>query len=254
MPTGGPVTSRTTFSPSSLIATSVRGRRSRYVRALFSAIANRYDLLNRLISFGQDQSWRRKAVQLCHLPSNGHLLDAATGTGDMALVARSVYPGATVTGLDLTLPMLQLAREKAGAEPAGPYALLGGDALDLPFPDDHFDAVISGFMVRNVADVPRAFAEQRRVVRPGGRVVCLEITIPTVWPANWLFWAYFYGVVPLVGALVSGQPAAYRYLPRSVSQFLTAQEVQAAMEQVGLQEVRHQLLRLQSVALHVGVK
>jgi len=248
------VITSTNVSPDTLIASIDRGRQKSYVRDLFGSISTRYDLLNRLISFGQDQSWRRKAVQLCQLPSNGRLLDAATGTGDMALLARQEYPGASVIGLDLTLPMLQQAREKSHSDDTGRYPLLGGDSLDLPFPDDYFDAAISGFMVRNVTDVSRAFAEQRRVVRPGGRVVCLEITIPTVWPANWIFWAYFYGVIPLIGSIISGQPAAYRYLPRSVAQFLTAQQVHAAMEQVGLRQVRHQLLRMHSVALHVGVK
>jgi demethylmenaquinone methyltransferase/2-methoxy-6-polyprenyl-1,4-benzoquinol methylase len=248
------VTTRTNVSADTLIAGIDREIRASFVRDLFGSIATRYDLLNRLISIGQDQSWRREAVRLCQLPRTGKLLDTATGTGDMALLARREYPDSTVIGLDLTLPMLQQAREKSRSEDAGPYPLLGGDALDLPFPDDYFDAVISGFMVRNVADVHRAFAEQRRVVRSGGRVVCLEITIPTDWPANWIFWAYFYGFVPLMGAIVSGQPAAYRYLPRSVAQFLTAQQVQSAMEQVGLRQVSHQLLRMHSVALHVGVK
>ncbi|MBC8447169.1 MAG: ubiquinone/menaquinone biosynthesis methyltransferase [Chloroflexi bacterium] len=225
-----------------------------FIRRLFGSIATRYDLLNRLISFGQDQAWRRYAAAQWQLPRGGWLLDVATGTGDMTLQARRRYPEATFIGIDLTPGMLRQAREKSLAAIGEPLRLLRGDALDLPFPDDRFDAAISGFMMRNVADVARAVAEQRRVVRPGGQVVCLEITRPQVWPVRWFFWLYFYGLVPLLGGLLSGQPGAYAYLPRSVARFLTADELQAVMEAVGLQEVRYHLLALGTVAVHVGVK
>ena len=109
-------------------------------------------------------------------------------------------------------------------------------------------------MMRNVGDVARAFAEQRRVVRAGGRVVCLEITRPRVWPSTWLFWIYFYGLVPLLGTLVSGRPDVYTYLPRSVARFFAADELHAIMEEAGLREVRHHLLYMHTVAVHTGVK
>lgn len=230
-------------------------KHSAFIRRLFGSIATRYDLLNRLISFGQDQAWRRYAVAQCRLSPGGRLLDVATGTGDMALQALRHYPQVSVVGIDLTPGMLQRAREKAAAA-AGrrPFVLLRGDALELPFADDRFDAVVSGFMMRNVADVAGALAEQRRVVRPGGRVVCLEITPPQRWPIRWFFWLYFYGLVPLLGGLLSGRPAAYAYLPRSVARFFTADELQAVMEAAGLQGVRYRLLALGTVAVHVGVK
>jgi len=233
---------------------SERQRQTATIRRIFASIATRYDLLNRLLSLGQDQAWRRYAVLQCRLPRNGRLLDVATGTGDMALQALRQVPGTTVIGIDLTPGMLQRAREKSVDTLDEPLPLLRGDALDLPFSDDHFDAAISGFMMRNVGDVAAAFAEQRRVVRPGGRVICLEITRPQVWPASWFFWAYFYGLVPLLGSLLSGRPAAYTYLPRSVARFLTADELQATMQTVGLREVRYRLLMLNTVAVHVGVK
>ncbi|MDH7487588.1 MAG: ubiquinone/menaquinone biosynthesis methyltransferase [Anaerolineae bacterium] len=229
-------------------------KHSAFIRRLFGSIATRYDLLNRLISFGQDQAWRRYAVAQCRLSPRGRLLDVATGTGDMALQALRHYPRATVVGIDLTPDMLQRAQEKATAAGREPFALLRGDALELPFADGCFDAVVSGFMMRNVADVAGALAEQRRVVRPGGRVVCLEITPPQRWPLRWFFWLYFYGLVPLLGGLLSGRPAAYAYLPRSVARFFTADELQAVMEAAGLQEVSYRLLALGSVAVHVGVK
>lgn len=172
----------------------------------------------------------------------------------MALQARRQYPGAKVVGIDLTPGMLRRAREKSLAAAGEPLCLVGGDALGLPFPDECFDAVISGFMMRNVADVAGALAEQRRVVRPDGRVVCLEIIRPRARPVSWLFWLYFYGLVPPLGSLLSGQPAAYTYLPRSVARFLTADELQATMGAVGLRQVRYRLLMLGTVAVHVGMK
>jgi len=149
--------------------------------------------------------------------------------------------------------MVQRARKKSTGMAEAPF-YLGGDALRLPFPDDCFDAVISSFMMRNVGDVAGALAEQRRVVRPGGRVVCLEIIRPQRQLASWLFWLHFYGLVPLLGSLLSGRPAAYMYLPRSVARFLTADGLQAVMETIGLREVRYHLLMLGTVAVHVGVK
>jgi demethylmenaquinone methyltransferase/2-methoxy-6-polyprenyl-1,4-benzoquinol methylase len=232
---------------------SERDRHSTYVRRLFISIATRYDLTNRILSLGQDQSWRRLAIGQLQLPAEGWLLDVATGTGDVTLEALHQLPSAHVVAMDLTAEMLERAREKARAVD-GITPLLRGDALDLPFPDGYFDGVISGFLMRNVADVARALSEQVRVVRPGGRVVCLEITRPQRWPATWLFWAYFYGLVPLLGSLLTGRPEAYTYLPRSVARFLTADEVQVAMEQAGLSPVSYRLLTMNSVAIHVGVK
>jgi len=235
------------------ITRSERDKHSSYVRRLFTSIATRYDLMNRILSFGQDRSWRRHAIGQLQLPAKGRLLDVATGTGDVTLEALRQLPEAHVLGMDLTAEMLEQARAKAQAV-NGTTPLLRGDALDLPFPDGLFDGVISGFLMRNVADVRRAFAEQVRVLRQGGRLVCLEITRPQKWPATWLFWAYFYGLVPLLGSLLTGRPEAYTYLPRSVARFLTADEVQQLLELAGLAPVSYRLLTMNSVAVHVGVK
>lgn len=224
------------------------------MRRLFASIAHSYDRLNRLMSLGRDQAWRRYAVAQCRLPHGGWLLDVATGTGDIALQARRQYPQATVVSLDLTPEMLRRARGKAAGAAGRPLCFLIGDALSLPFPDDRFDAVVSGFLMRNVADVTRVLGEQRRVVRPGGRVVCLEIIRPRARLVRCLFWLYFHTLAPLLGGLFSGQPLAYMYLPRSVDRFLTADELRATMEAVGLRQVTYRLLMLGTVAVHVGVK
>ena len=161
-------------------------RKVAFVRQLFTDIARRYDLMNRVMALGRDQSWRRYAVSQLGLnpgggprPENGppRVLDVASGTGDLALEVLRQQPRAGVTGIDLVPDMLVVAQEKA-ARAGAPLPLTAGDALRLPFPDTSFDGVVTGFALRNVADIPSAFAEMARVTRPGGRVACLEFGPP----------------------------------------------------------------------------
>ncbi len=225
--------------------------RATYVRAMFGRIAPRYDLMNRLMTGGQDAAWRRLAVNEAQLPPGGRLLDVATGTGDIALQASQTDSDARVVGADFTSEMLRLGQAKPDAEM---IRWTCADALHLPFPVNSFDAVISGFMMRNVADIAAALAEQRRVTRPGRRVVCLEISRTSVPLFKHLFRLYFYHLVPLIGGLISGNPEAYAYLPNSLTEFLTADELAKVMRSVGLQEVRYRRLMLGTVAIHVGIK
>jgi len=224
-------------------------QKAAYVRRMFAAIAGRYDLMNRLMTGGRDQAWRRLVIELADLPPEGRLLDVATGTGDIAFEGRRRVADAQVVGLDFTLEMMQVGRRKGQG-----VCFVGGDALRLPFADDTFDAVTSGFGMRNVTDIAAAFAEQRRVARPGGRVICLETTPPPrgVWGA--LYRLYFFRLVPILGGLISGQRAAYTYLPHSTARFPAPEQVQAIMEGVGLRQVRYRRLMLGTVAIHVGVK
>jgi demethylmenaquinone methyltransferase/2-methoxy-6-polyprenyl-1,4-benzoquinol methylase len=224
--------------------------KARYVNGMFARIASGYDRMNRLMSLGRDQSWRRRAVQLAALPPGGRLLDVATGTGDLALASLERDSSLRVVGLDFTVEMMRVGRQKGN----GRMAWTGGDALRLPYPDGTFDAVVSGFMMRNVTDVAAALAEQRRVLRPGGRVVCLEMTHPTlpVWRAvyPWIFGR----LMPLATGFLSGQPEAYRYLPASVADFMDAERLKAIMEAAGLRGVGYQTLVLGTVAIHVGLR
>lgn len=221
-----------------------------YVNRMFARIARTYDLMNRIMTGGQDQRWRRLLIDLCDLPPHGLLLDVGTGTGDILYAARRL-PGVQAVGVDFTYEMMAAGRRKA---PGIPPAFAQGDTLALPFADDMFDAVVSGFLIRNVVDRVAALREQARVTKPGGRVVVLETTPPSNTPLGPLFQFYFFRVVPLIGGWVSGDREAYRYLPHSTVGFPAPQEFQRMMELAGLRNVFYRELMLGSVAIHVGTK
>jgi demethylmenaquinone methyltransferase / 2-methoxy-6-polyprenyl-1,4-benzoquinol methylase len=222
-----------------------------YVRRMFGAIAPRYDLINRLMTLGRDQVWRRTVVRLCALPPGGRLLDVATGTGDIGYEALRTDPAARVFGLDLSPEMMRMGRHKQHGRS---FPFTEGDGLSLPFGDHTFDAAASGFMMRNVVDIKLAFIEQLRVVRPGGRVVCLEITLPRTPVLGRLIEIYFFRVVPFVGRLISGHREAYVYLPESVAAFPSPPELKRIIESTGLRDVRYRTAMLGTIAIHWGVK
>jgi len=218
---------------------------------MFGQIAPRYDLMNRLMTGGRDVAWRRTVIREAHLPHGGRLLDVATGTGDIALEALHRDEDLFAVGADFSLEMMLRGRGKPGAER---LRWMGADTLALPFPNNTFDAVTSGFMLRNVIDISRSLAEQLRVVKPGGRMVCLEISRP---PRNLLlpgYRFYFHRIVPLVGQIVSGNKSAYTYLPQSADEFLYPDELADLMRQAGWREVHYRELMMGTVAIHVGVK
>jgi demethylmenaquinone methyltransferase/2-methoxy-6-polyprenyl-1,4-benzoquinol methylase len=227
------------------------------IEAMFGDISGRYDLMNRLMTAGLDRRWRRMAAEQAALAPGDEALDACCGTGDLAFSLSEACPACSVTGLDFTPAMLDRAREKAAARArrglAVPRAFVEGDLLELPFGSGRFAAVTVGWGVRNVPDIPRAFSEMARVTRPGGRVVCLESTMPpdglgrrfhSVWMAH---------VVPLLGRIVTGDASAYAYLPASVAAFPRADGLADIMAGAGLTNVRFRRLGLGAVALHVGV-
>jgi demethylmenaquinone methyltransferase/2-methoxy-6-polyprenyl-1,4-benzoquinol methylase len=227
-----------------------------YVQTMFGRIAGRYDLMNRLMTMGQDGRWRRTLVAKAALPPGGRFLDIATGTGDVALAALrgAAMPG-MVVGADFALPILQLARRRTGtdAPAAGRVHWTAGDTLCLPFAAGTFDAVASAFLMRNVTDVVAALREQLRVVRPGGRVLVLDIPRPAgAALRSRLFRLYFHRVVPLLGHVITGQRDAYQYLPVSADSFLTPDELASIMEKTGCVRVSYRLFMFGTVALHVG--
>ena len=230
-------------------------RDPRRIAAMFGGIAPRYDLMNRLMTGGRDGHWRRIAARAAATAPGDRVLDACCGTGDLSFALAEACPGCEVVGLDLTAAMLARAREKAAArQRRGLLAptFVRGDLLDLPFADGELAAVTVGWGVRNVPDVPRAFAEMRRVTRPGGRVVCLESTQAADGAGKHFQRVWMGHVVPHLGRVVTGDATAYAYLPASVEAFPRADGLAAIMIAAGLTRVRYRRFGFGSVAIHVG--
>ena len=228
--------------------------RSEYVQAMFDRIAGRYDLINRLISGGQDLKWRRFVVAMAALPPNGSLLDIAAGTGDIAFEALKRAPGSRVVGADFALQMMQVGRRR---KPFGrQVAWAGADALRLPFADGRFDAVVSGYLMRNVVDIGQALDEQRRVLKPGGRIVILDTSPPPENPLKPLITLHLRYGIPLIGRVIGGKEAsdAYRYLPESTASFKTPLELARLVEAAGFEDVRFKSLMFGTMAVHWAVK
>jgi demethylmenaquinone methyltransferase/2-methoxy-6-polyprenyl-1,4-benzoquinol methylase len=235
--------------PKLLVNFNSPAEKASYVREMFDRISPRYDLMNRVMTAGQDMKWRRLAIEKAELPENGRLLDIACGTGDLAFTALREKP-ALVAAADFSLNMVTLGNSKLNGNAT--IRFLGADGLAMPFRDNSFDAVVTGFSMRNVVDVDQFLTEMARVVRPGGKVAILEIT-PVQTPfLGMLFRFYFHKIVPFIGGLLSGSREAYTYLPQSVDVFLTAEQLQERMEAAGLSEVQYRKLNLGTVALHWG--
>jgi demethylmenaquinone methyltransferase / 2-methoxy-6-polyprenyl-1,4-benzoquinol methylase len=220
------------------------------VREMFDRIAGIYDRLNGVMTAGLHHQWRRRAADLAALSPGERALDVATGTGDMAIeLARRVTPGGEVVGVDFAQRMLELARPKAAELPVR-FEI--ANALSLPFSDGEFNAATVGFGARNFADLERGLGEMSRVVRPGGRVVVLEITTPRRPPLSTFFELWFDRAVPALGR-IAGDAQAYEYLPSSVRRFPGPEELASVMARCGLSEIRYVITGGGIIALHVGV-
>jgi demethylmenaquinone methyltransferase / 2-methoxy-6-polyprenyl-1,4-benzoquinol methylase len=219
------------------------------VRAMFDRIAGFYDVMNTVMTAGLHHRWRARAADLAALGAGDSALDVACGTGDLAIeLSRRVGGDGEVIGSDFAQEMLERARVKA---PALQWDL--GNALDLPYVSNRFDAATVGFGARNFSDLDRGLAEMARVVKPGGRVVVLEITTPRKPPLSTFYSLWFDRIVPLLGR-VTGENEAYTYLPNSVKRFPGPEGLAAAMERAGLREIRWILTAGGIIALHVGTK
>jgi demethylmenaquinone methyltransferase/2-methoxy-6-polyprenyl-1,4-benzoquinol methylase len=214
---------------------------------MFDRIAGPYDLMNSVMTAGLHHRWRSRAADLARLVPGGRALDVATGTGDLAIeLAARVAPSGEVVGSDFSDGMLARAREKAPG-----LRWEHGNALELPYRDGEFDAATVGFGARNFSDLERGLGEMVRVVRPGGRVVVLEITTPTKPPLSTFFSIWFDRIVPLLGKLAA-EPEAYTYLPSSVKRFPGPEALGAVLHDAGLRDVRWILTAGGIIALHSG--
>jgi demethylmenaquinone methyltransferase/2-methoxy-6-polyprenyl-1,4-benzoquinol methylase len=220
------------------------------VRAMFDRIAGVYDLMNSAMTAGLHHRWRARAADLARVGPGSRVLDVATGTGDLALeLARRVSPGGEVVGSDFAEAMLARARRKNRFPESLRFEW--GDALELPYADDSFDAATVGFGARNFADLPRGLGEMGRVVRPGGRVVVLEFTTPARPPLSTFYGVWFDRIVPVLGRL-AGDPDAYAYLPSSVKRFPGPVQLAAELERAGLREIGYLLTAGGIVTIHAG--
>jgi demethylmenaquinone methyltransferase/2-methoxy-6-polyprenyl-1,4-benzoquinol methylase len=219
------------------------------VRAMFDRIAGFYDLMNSVMTAGLHHRWRARAADLAALGPGDSALDVACGTGDLAIeLSRRVGAGGEVIGSDFAEEMLERARAKAPE-----LVWEWGNALELPYAGERFDAATVGFGARNFSDLDRGLTEMVRVVKPGGRVVVLEITTPHKPPLSTFYRVWFDHVVPLIGRL-TGEQEAYTYLPSSVRRFPGPEGLAAAMQRAGLSDIRWILTAGGIIALHVGTK
>lgn len=229
--------------------TQLTGReRAAYVQGMFTKIARRYDLMNRLMTAGQDVRWRKRVIELARLRSNSSLLDLGTGTGDLAREALAQSPQSKVIAADFTLEMMRVGKQ------SGDLNFSAADALRLPFNDAAFDAVVSGFLMRNVTDLQKALQEQYRILNRGGRIVILDTTRPKKNLLSPFIWLHMHVIIPTLGGLLTGVRDAYRYLPETTEGFVTAEEMAARMAAVGFKRLDFQRYMFGTIAIHWGEK
>jgi demethylmenaquinone methyltransferase/2-methoxy-6-polyprenyl-1,4-benzoquinol methylase len=225
--------------------------RARYVRQMFGRIAHRYDLLNRIMTLGQDIRWRRHAIAHLKMPPDASVIDLGSGTGDIAFEIARQKPAGRIIASDFTAEMVQVGKKRRFGEHV---AWVIADAQALPFPAEAFDGVISGFLLRNVPDVDRTLQEQRRILKPGGRVVSLDTTPPRPNILKPFLNFHLNRIIPVLGRLIAGDAEAYTYLPNSTAKFLTAETLADRFGQAGFQSIGFTRRMLGTVAIHWAEK
>jgi len=225
-----------------------------FVREMFAAIAPRYDATNKILTAGVDEAWRKRAIAELRAPEGGRLLDLCCGTGDLVFHLLRAKPRVEVIGADFCAPMLEGARRRSLREdPRRRAQFIEADVMALPFADRTFDGATMGFSMRNVVDIVATLTEARRVLKPGARLVNLDVSKAPNPLFRRLFNLYFYGLVPLIGGLFGGSKSAYRYLPNSLTNYPDAEALAERFRRAGFSDVRYIRLGGGAVAIHVGV-
>ena len=223
-----------------------------FVRDMFARIAPRYDAVNRIMTGGMDERWRRRAIALMRPPLGASILDVCCGTGDLVFHLLRTDPSMHVTGVDFCAPMLDGARARAPKEARGDAKFVEGDAMALPFADASFDGATMGFSLRNVVDIDAVLREVRRTLRPGARFANLDVSKAPNKLLKRGFDLYFYRVVPLIGAAFGGSKEAYTYLPNSLTNHPNADELRARFERAGFADCGYERLMGGTIAIHYG--
>lgn len=226
------------------------------VQSIFSSIANKYDKLNTILTLNVDQIWRKKAVKLCNIKENDKVLDLCCGTGKMIeLECRAVGENTTVIGLDFNSEMINVGHKKLNKSLNNyKYNLIQGDARSLPFLDDSFHCITIAFGLRNVPDKIKAISEMYRVLKPGGKVVCLELSKPEMPIFRNIYNLYFNFALPVIGYLGTQDKAAYYYLRDSVNGFMTKNQLRSEFENVGFENSEFKSLTCGIASIHYGIK
>jgi demethylmenaquinone methyltransferase/2-methoxy-6-polyprenyl-1,4-benzoquinol methylase len=244
-----------TYSAEKIVPYSENAPKRVQIEKMFDAIAARYDVLNHLLSFGIDRYWRRKGILSLKSLHPQHLLDIATGTGDLALQAYRLLHPQQILGIDISEGMMDMGRKKVARHGLSDVICFQKqDCLQLAAADDSFDAAMIAFGIRNFADLDAALREILRVLRPGGRLMILELSSPEGFPMKQLYRLYASTLLPLAGRLISNNKAAYTYLPRSVAAFPRNREMKAILEKNGFRRVRYESLTFGICTLYVGEK
>ncbi len=221
-----------------------------YVARMFARIASGYDRMNRIMTFGLDEWWRRITVRALAPAPTATMLDIGSGTGPFLPLLRAAAPAGFAVGADFVMPMMQSGLQRIDAQ----SAFVCADALVLPFGDQTFDTITAGFVIRNVADIPASFRELYRVCKPGGRIAILEVARPRLALVRWGHRVYFEQIMPRIAGLLGADPIAYRYLPESSRQFPDPPVLAELLRQAGWNNVSYRHLPPNAVALHIAVR
>lgn len=225
------------------------------IEQMFDSIASSYDSLNRTISLGMDISWRKKGLAQLKKISPEHIIDIATGTGDLAIMAAKMLGPQSIIGIDLSEKMLQVGQQKAKQDNLSEIIrFMKEDCMNLSFADASFDAAMVAFGIRNFENLDRGLTEIQRVLKPGGQLLILELSTPEHFPFKQGYWLYSRLFIPLLGRLISKSKEAYSYLPKSIEAFVQGKEMMAVLKKNGFSHVEHQTFSMGVCSMYVATK